>query len=316
MTESSRKPLITVIGSVNVDYVMRVPSIPRHGETLSGSAFNVTLGGKGANQAVACARLGGDTKFIACVGNDAGGKQAVTAFRRDDISVGAIETVNGVPTGSAMIFVDDKGENCIGINPGANAELDETLVAQCAPLIETAGFLLMQLETPFPALTRAAVIARNSNTTVILNPAPACDDLPAALLDNVDILTPNETEAARLVGFDVATIDDSKRAAAALHAMGPDIVIVTLGANGALLSERGETTHIPTHAVQTIDTVAAGDTFNGALAVALSEGRALADAVRFANAAATLAVTRRGAQDAIPQRGDVDIKLVKDLSSD
>lgn len=297
--------IITVIGSVNVDYVMRVPTLPQPGETLAGSDFAVTLGGKGANQAVACARLGGDTHFIACVGDDAGGRQAISAFKNDGINVGAVEIVAGTPTGSAMIFVDDDGENCIGINAGANAHLDEPVIDQCAPLICSAGFVLMQLETPIDALASAAAMAHLAGACVILNPAPAADTLPTLLLENVDIITPNQTEAARLVNFDVNNIGDAKLAAEALHAMGPAIVIVTLGADGALISHDGNVEHVPTSKVQTVDTVAAGDTFNGALVVALAEGRPLPAAVRFANAAATLTVTRRGAQDAIPTRDEV-----------
>ncbi len=309
MTESSRKPLITVIGSVNVDYVMRVPTIPRYGETVSGSAFDVTLGGKGANQAVACARLGGDTHFVACVGDDTGGEKSVAAFRRDGISVGAIKTVAGLPTGSAMIFVDDNGENCIGINAGANARLDISVIESCLPVIENAGFLLMQLETPLDALTLAASHARQHSVRVILNPAPAVDAVSAGLLANVDILTPNQSEAARLVGFDVASIDDASRAARKLQELGPVTVIVTLGNDGALVLDDDAIEHIPSRPVTALDTVAAGDTFNGALVVALADGKSMHDAVQFANAAGALAVTRRGAQDSIPLRDEVLAKL-------
>ncbi|MEM7611390.1 MAG: ribokinase [Pseudomonadota bacterium] len=298
---------ILVIGSVNLDYVMRTPHLPAAGETVLGSDFMTTLGGKGANQAVACARLGGTTRFVACVGDDTPGQDARAAFEKDGLPLDCIHVIDTAHTGSAMILVDDNGENCIGISAGANAALNVERVTDNREYISAAEYLLLQLETPMTAVTRAAIIARQHLTQVVLNPAPVSEALPSELLLHVDVITPNQTEAAALTGLPIDSRDDLVTAAQALHAMGPSVVIITLGADGAMVSDDGIVNWLPAPAVNVVDTVAAGDTFNGALVVALAEGRAMIDAVAFAIHAAAVSVTRRGAQDAVPTRADVDL---------
>ena len=298
-------PSVTVVGSVNVDYSMRVPTLPRAGETLAGRDFDVCLGGKGANQAVAAARLGARTRLIACVGDDAGADRALAAFERDGLDTRGVVRVPDARTGSALIFIDDDGENCIGVSPGANARLTPKHLELQRDALQGAGSLLLQLETPSETVLHAAALARAAGRLVILNPAPLRGGLRTELFANVDVLTPNAHEASRLAEIDVDGPDAAERAARVLRARGPDTVIITLGVQGALALTGDGVMHAEAPRVEAIDTVGAGDTFNGALAVALAEGRPLADALRFANAAAALSVTRRGAQPAIPRREEI-----------
>ena len=275
------------------------------GETLPGNDFQIALGGKGANQAVACARLGGAAAFVARVGDDAVGRHALATYESAGLAIDTVGVVAAVPTGSALIFVADSGENSIGVAPGANAHLDLTAVEAAATAIRAADFLLMQLEVPIASVARAAQIAAAGDTTVIVNPAPATP-LPAGLLAQVDILTPNETELSALSGEPVGDQDSTVAAARVLLRQGVDTIIVTRGAAGALIVDTSAVQEIPAPSVEPLDTTAAGDTFNGALAVALAEQLPLAEAVAFANRAAALSVTRRGALDAIPTRREVD----------
>ncbi|MEM8546764.1 MAG: ribokinase [Pseudomonadota bacterium] len=296
---------IVILGSANADYSLRVPAIPAPGETLTGTDFRVAQGGKGANQAVACARLGGHAAFIACVGDDGAGRDALTAYANAGLVTDHVHTTEGLATGSAVIFVADSGENCIGIAAGANAALSRARVDASAATVAAAEILLMQLEAPLDTVVYAAALARAHQTRVVLNPAPA-QTLDPSLLTHVDILTPNETELAILTGQPVASRTDIVAAAQALKQQGPSTVIVTLGSAGAALVTDDTVTVIDAPVVDASDTTAAGDTFNGALVVALAEGQTLAAAVHFANRAAALSVTRRGAIDAIPTRVEVD----------
>lgn len=298
---------VVVLGSANADYSMRVASIPEPGETLLGDDFSFALGGKGANQAMACARLGASTSFVACVGDDAAGRLALETYRAAGLDTTHVCT-GALATGSALIFVADNGENSIGVAAGANSELDLEAVEHGASVIAAADYLLMQLESPLASIEAAARLARASGTRVILNPAPA-QPLSEALLAEVDILTPNETELATLTGMPITSTLDMERAAAALRQRGVDTVIVTCGSAGALIVSADQIQQIPAPMVAALDTTAAGDTFNGALVVALAEGRNLAAAVSFATHAAALSVTRRGAIDAIPTRAEVDAFL-------
>ncbi|MEL7296064.1 MAG: ribokinase [Pseudomonadota bacterium] len=296
---------IAVVGSINVDYVLRVPRLPKPGETLAGETFSVFGGGKGANQAVACARLGAQTALIACVGDDGAGRERIAALANDGVETSSIDAIVDTSTGSAMIFVAASGENCIGISAGANAELDAERISTHRDALAHARIVLVQLETPVAGVRTAVELAADAGATVILNPAPATT-IDATVLRHVDLLTPNQSEATALCGLPCNNRDEADAASEALREQGPQTVIITLGADGAWVNERGERYHVPAATPKRIvDTVAAGDTFNGALAVALSEGQALPSAVAFANRAAAIAIGRHGAQDSIPFRTEV-----------
>jgi ribokinase len=301
---------IVVVGSSNTDMIVAVPRIPKPGETILGGRFSTAAGGKGANQAVAAARAGGEVALIARVGNDLFGAQALSGFRADGIDATHVTADPDQPSGVALILLARGGENSIAVAPGANAALSPQDVEEAEELIRSAEILLMQLETPVAAIARASRIAAEAGGTVILNPAPACA-LDDALLGAVTILTPNESEAELLTGIPVRDTSGAGRAARALRNRGVKTVIVTMGSRGALL-ETGEASEVlPAFSVDAVDATAAGDVFNGALDVAVAEGKALREAVRFANAAAALSVTRLGAQPSIPARGEIDRMLLR-----
>ena len=299
-----KKPSIVVVGSSNTDMIIQLARIPKPGETLLGGDFTSAAGGKGANQAVAAARSGGNVSFIARVGNDMFGEQAIAGFKRDGIYIDHVITDKSAPSGVAMIFVAKDGENSIAVAGGANARLSPADVKNAAESIRSAAMLVAQLETPLETIVTAAEIATKAGVRFILNPAPACP-LPDSLLKLVSFLTPNETEAELLTGIKVIDKASASKAAAALRARGVDTVIITLGSKGALLADADGEQLIPGFKVKAVDTTAAGDTFNGALAVALAEGMAAAAAVRFANAAAAISVTRLGAQASAPSRKEI-----------
>ncbi|WGK57224.1 MULTISPECIES: ribokinase [Pantoea] len=305
MTTSAK---LAVLGSINADHILNLAHFPRPGETVIGKQYQIAFGGKGANQAVAAGRAGADIAFIACVGADDIGERIRQQLQQDRIDTAPVETVADESTGVAMIFVNGEGENNIGIYSGANAALTPARVAQHQQVIADADALLMQLESPLESVLAAAKIARAQQTQVILNPAPATA-LSDELLALIDIITPNETEAEILTGIAVKSDEDAARAAAALHAKGIATVLITLGRRGVWLSEQGNGVRIPGFSVQAIDTIAAGDTFNGAFITARLEGVAMHDAVRFAHAAAAIAVTRPGAQPSVPWRTEIDAFL-------
>lgn len=305
MTTSAK---LAVLGSINADHILNLAHFPRPGETVIGKQYQIAFGGKGANQAVAAGRAGADIAFIACVGADDIGERIRQQLQQDRINTAPVETVADEATGVAMIFVNGEGENNIGIYSGANAALTPARVAQHQQVIADADALLMQLESPLESVLAAAKIARAQQTQVILNPAPATA-LSDELLALIDIITPNETEAEILTGIAVKSDEDAARAAAALHAKGITTVLITLGRRGVWLSEQGNGVRIPGFSVQAIDTIAAGDTFNGAFITARLEGVAMHDAVRFAHAAAAIAVTRPGAQPSVPWRTEIDAFL-------
>lgn len=300
-----KKPRILVLGSSNTDMIIKLARIPRPGETLLGGRFVTAPGGKGANQAVAAARAGGDVTFIARVGRDMFGDQALASFKADRINTRHIQRDAKAPSGVALIFVADSGENSIAVASGANARLTPADVHATEKAFAGAKALVMQLETPPVTVQAAARLAKKHGVPVILNPAPAAK-LPAALLRLVTILTPNETEAELLAGIKITDDASVREAARRLLAQGVQNVIITLGAKGAYLCNATSDKFIATHKVKPVDTTAAGDTFNGALAVALAEGRDLSGAVRFANAAAAMSVTRLGAQPSAPARGEIE----------
>lgn len=296
---------LIVLGSVNADHVVQVPQFARPGETISAAGYQVIPGGKGANQAVAAARLGADIGFIACVGDDDFGQRMINEYQTLGMNTEAIMIADNMATGVAMIQVTDAGENSICIAAAANNMLTVEKLAAHHHLIAAADMLLMQLETPLATITKAAEIAKQHKTKVILNPAPATA-LPEALLANVDLITPNETEAELLTGIKVTDLTSAAQAANVLHAKGISQVMITLGSEGVWLSEQGQGQQIKGFKVDAIDTTAAGDTFNGALLTGLQNDLALTDAIRFAHAAAAISVTRFGAQTSIPTLAEVE----------
>ena len=302
---------IVVVGSINVDLVVRVAILPRPGETVLGGRFASVPGGKGANQAVAAARAGGRTTFVARVGDDSMGHAAINAFRAEGIETDFITITPHGPTGVALILVDASGENSIAVAGGANDRLCTDDIERARPAIEAADVILLQLEVPLEAVAHAVTIARAAGTRVILNPAPA-RPLPAAILARVDILTPNETEGESLASQGDApapSAADADALAGTLLGLGPRAVVVTRGAAGALVATAEDRTHVPAFPVEPRDTVAAGDVFNGCLAVMLAEGLDLVAATRFAAAAAAISVTREGAQTSAPRRGEIEAFL-------
>ncbi len=297
-----------VVGSSNTDMIIPLERIPRPGETILGGEFLRAAGGKGANQAVGAARAGGHVTLIARIGRDVFGDEALAGWTRDGIDVRHVVRDRTAPSGVALIFVAKDGENSIAVASGANAGLAPADIKKSAKVIRSAAMLVMQLETPAETVEAAAEMAANAGVRVILNPAPA-RPLPDSLLERVSILTPNETEAELLTGIKVTDAAAAEKACANLRARGVRTVIVTLGHRGAFLADIDGQQLIPGFQVKAVDTTAAGDIFNGALAVALAEGKPLHAAVRFASAAAALSVTRLGAQPSAPRRREVDAFL-------
>ena len=295
---------ILVVGSTNTDMVVKAVRLPRPGETVLGGAFMMNAGGKGANQAVAAARLGAQVIFIYKTGNDIFGQQTMQLFADEGIDTSFALTDATHPSGVALITVDEQAENCIVVASGANARLLPADLDGIAGVIEQSDMVLMQLEIPMETIEYVAGIAASKGKAVILNPAPA-HPLSKSLLQNVSILTPNETEAGMISGIQVTDTASAYEAAAAICAMGVKTVIITLGAKGALIYTDTFQTEIPVEKVEAVDTTAAGDVFNGALAVALSEDREITDAVEFACKAASISVTRLGAQASAPYRNEL-----------
>lgn len=296
---------IVVVGSSNTDMIIKVPRMPGPGETILGGEFSMAAGGKGANQAVAAARAGGNVILIARVGADIFGEQAVEGFKREGIDVSHIVKDQAVPSGIALIFVDRRGQNSIAVSSGANARLSPTDVERARAAISSADILLVQLETPIETVEAAAEIAAAHGVKVILNPAPA-RPLDEDLLKRASILTPNESEAELLTGIKVEDESGAAMAADALLARGIETALITLGPRGVLVATASSREIVPGFKVEAVDTTGAGDVFNGALAVALAENRPLRDAVLFANAAAALSVTRLGAQPSAPRREEIE----------
>ena len=298
---------IVVLGSSNTDPVVRPGRMPLPGETLLGEQFMMTAGGKGANQAVAVARLGDGVTFIAKVGRDMFGDSSVAGYKKEGIDTRTVLRDDTAPSGIAVITVDAQAENSIVVVPGANNNLSKADVDALRRDIESAQFLLMQLETPVEVVAHAAAMARKAGVKVILNPAPAAE-LPAELLDGLYIITPNRTEGQMLTGIEICDWESAEQAAQSLVGKGVQNVVITLGSQGALVCDGKNFERIPARKVKAVDTTAAGDTFNGAMCVALSEGASLSDAVRFASRASAIAVTRLGAQASIPYRKELDGK--------
>lgn len=295
---------VCVVGSLNMDLVVKAARLPKVGETLTGAEFSTYPGGKGANQAVAAARLGAAVTMVGCVGADAFGAQQLSGLSREGVDVARVRTESGVATGVALIAVDAEGRNMIVVASGANMRLRAGDVDAAAGVIGSARVLLLQLEVPLDVVVRAARLGREAGVLVCLDPAPAVT-LPGDLWPLVDVINPNENEAEVLTGVSVTSIGDAGRAAQTLLQRGARAAVVKLGERGSVYASGTGWTHVPAMPVNALDTTAAGDTFAAALGVALGEGRGLPDAVRFATFAAGLKVTRMGAQS-MPTRGEVE----------
>ena len=307
-----KKANVVVVGSSNTDMIIQMKSIPRPGETLLGGRFSIAPGGKGANQAVAAARAAGagsKVTFVAKVGQDLFGDQTIAGLKKDKISTDYVFRDKKNASGVALIYVAEDGENSIGVASGANGTLSPADVKKASKVISEADILVMQLETPLPTVLEAARIADKAGVPVILNPAPT-QPLPEELLRRVTILTPTETEAESLTGITVTNQKSAQAAADILHQKGVAVVIITLGAKGVYLSAPECKKMIKSFKVKAVDSTAAGDVFNGALASALSQELDMLSAIRFAVAAAAISVTRLGAQPSVPTRKEIE-KMLK-----
>jgi len=298
---------VCVVGSLNMDLVVKVPRLPHVGETVTGGVFATFPGGKGANQAVAAARLGARVFMVGRVGEDDFGRRARAALEQEGVDVTFVRTDSEAATGVALIGVDPHGRNLILVAPGANARVSPDDVEQAGEVIRAAAVLLLQLEIPMEAVRRAAQIAHEAGVRVVLDPAPVAP-LPGDLYPLLDVLNPNEIEAHALTGLPLGSTEEAVRAAEALYRRGARAAVVKLGERGAVYASMGARGHVPAFPVAAQDTTAAGDAFAAALGVALAEGKPLGQAVRFANAAAALKVTRMGAQS-MPARSEVEALL-------
>ena len=297
--------LILVIGSSNTDMTAKTQELPRPGETVLGGVFTMGAGGKGANQAVAAQRLGGHVKFICKVGRDMFGDNAIAHYNKEGLDTSGILR-SDLPSGVALIYVDSHAENCIVVASGANGDLTEQDIEASKEAIKDCSILLLQLESPIPSVLKAAKMAHESGAKVVLNPAPACP-LPEELFRYVDLFIPNETELSTFSGIPVEDIQSAEKAAKAMQQKGVGKLIVTMGSKGALICDNGESAFVPAHKVKAVDATAAGDTFCGALCVAISEGKSLKEAADFACTASALTVQKMGAQNSIPFRKDINI---------
>lgn len=299
-------PKIIVVGSANVDLNVRASRLPRAGETLTGSGFDRAMGGKGANQAVGAARLGGCTTFLCAVGDDPFASECLAAYERDGIDLSLALRREGVATGVALITVADDGANTIVLAPGANATLRPEHLEPLERVLESGDLLLLQLEVPFETVERAVEIGAACGARVVLDPAPALPDgLPQVLYSKLFALLPNEREAAALCP-DVSDPEDLETVAQRLHGRGVDHAIITCGTDGIILADAGGVRTFSAHKTQAVDTVAAGDAFAGGFAVALAEGKDVPEAIAFGQRAAAVSVGRRGAQPSLPTRAEVD----------
>ncbi len=302
---------VIVVGSSNTDLVLNVPDIPKPGQTLSGSSFNTTGGGKGANQAVAVARASTSdqkTYFVACVGDDDLGVSALNSYTKEGIVTDYISIEKNVSSGVALIFVADSGENSIGINPGANGRLSESHLAAAGDAIAGSDVMLTQLEVPISTVMTALEMARASGTKTILNPAPAAE-LPAEMFALLDYFTPNQTETEMFTGVFPDNEESARKAAKILLSKGVGNVIITMGSEGSFCMNEDIAEFVPALKVKAIDTVAAGDTFNGAFAAAIARGEELINALNTATVAGAIAVTRKGAQESAPYLEEIKEKL-------
>ncbi len=296
---------IIVVGSANTDMVVKSTKLPLPGETLLGGSFFMNAGGKGANQAVAAARLGGNVTLVTKVGNDIFGQQTIAGLQKENINTDYVFIDEEAPSGTALIMVNEEGENCIVVAPGANANLLRSDIEKVKNITDS-EMILMQLEIPMKTIVAVTNIAKQNGLKVIINPAPA-QKLDDELLNGLFLITPNETEASLLTGIRVEDEDTASQAAAVFLNKGVQNVIITLGRQGAYFQNENSKIKINAPTVQAMDTTAAGDTFSGALTVALTENMDWESAIKFAVAAASISVTRLGAQSSVPFRNEIVI---------
>lgn len=303
-TANQSRPIV-VVGSSNMDLVVKAARIPAPGETILGGEFLMVAGGKGANQAVAAAKLGAKVFFVARLGNDLFGRKSLDNFRLEGLDTTYVSLTSDAPSGVALIAVDHAGNNAIVVAPGANARLSPDDVRRAEDQIRSAGAVVAQLEVPMATVQCVAEIAHDAGVPFLLNPAPA-QWLSPSLLKAVSVLTPNESEARILTGVEVVDANSARKAAEMLLSTGVKSVIVTLGSKGFLLAEGNSTELVPAMEVRAVDTTAAGDAFTGSLAVGLAQGQSLREAALFANRVAAFSVTRLGAQPSMPTRSELE----------
>jgi len=308
------KPFL-IIGSANVDFIMRVGQLPDRGETVTASEFAQMFGGKGANQAVAAARAGASARLIACLGNDPYASLMLENFQRDGLDVSSIARSPGLPSGSALIMIEEGGMNFITVSPGANGALSPADIRERRSIVTSAGLILLQMEIPVETNLEVLAIATEAGVPVMMNYAPARLKEPA-LLTCLETLIVNETETHELVGIHPTNLQTAQKAAGALLCLGPKGVLITMGESGSWFQNSTDAFHTPVFPVKAVDSTASGDTFCGAFGVAILEGLLLREAVRFASAAAALSVTRLGAQPSIPLRVEIDEMMKRDNPAD
>ncbi len=305
------KPIV-VIGSSNIDFIMKMDRLPARDETVTGATFMQVFGGKGANQAVAAGRAGGNVIFVTCVGDDPHAGPMLAGFRESGVCTDHVCRETGVSSGAALIMIGEGGHNYISVAPGANGRLTPQRVDAVRPLIAGAACVLMQFEIPAETIAHTLDIAAEVDTPVVWNYAPA-NPFDVSQLKKVSIVVANEPEASALTGVAVTDLSSAKMAAQKLRALGAETAIVTLGERGSVVADETGTAHIPTFQVEAVDATAAGDTYCGCLVAALAEGRLLSEAVRLASAAAALCVQRLGAQPSIPWRDEIEAFLKKQV---
>lgn len=304
----AKRARIIVVGSINMDLVFRTHQLPRPGETRAGHSFRQVPGGKGANQAVAAARLGAQVSMVGRIGDDGFGRTLIDGLAREGINTSFVKVTPNCSSGLAVIGVEDSGQNSITVIPGANGFVTPEDVMAAEELFPLADVLLLQFEIPLPAVQKAVELAHRHGVKIILDPAPSVSAVPADLLQ-VDVICPNETEAESLSGQVVDTIETAMSAVRQMGSLGPQISLITLGSQGAVVFDGKTVEHVPPFAVKAVDTTAAGDAFAAAFGVALAEQMSVADATRFAAAAGGLATTHHGAQPAMPTRAAVEALL-------
>ena len=301
------KKNIVVIGSLNMDWVIPVNHTPVEGETILADGYTEVPGGKGANQACAAGKLKGNVSMLGLVGDDDIGDKLINNLKLVNVDVSRIEKSENINSGLALINVNSKGNNSIVVLPGANGRCDIKYIEKNIDIIEKSDIVLLQMEIPIETVEYVITVSKNLKKQVILNPAPAPDSLSDEVLRNIDILTPNETELEKISGKNVKTVEDAIEASKSLLSRGVKNIIATLGEKGALLVNKDEVKEFKALKVDAVDTTAAGDSFNGAMAVYLSEGHTISEAIEFANKVSSIAVTRKGAQTSIPERSEIEI---------
>lgn len=297
---------IVVIGSLNMDVVLETPRMPQIGETIAGSNISFVPGGKGANQAYAIGKLGGDVAMIGAVGADSSGEALLSNLQSAGVKTEGIEVIDGVPTGQAYIMVDENGDNSIILIAGTNGKVTKEIIKNHMDIIEVCDIIVMQMEIPVEVICYVKTLAKQLGKTVILDPAPAKVDFPDELWKDVDYIKPNETELGILTHQIIDSVESAKEGAEKMLEKGVKHVLVSLGSEGCLFVTREETHFYPAHKVKAVDTTAAGDSFTAAFALAISQGKTHEEAIAFGQKVAAIVVTRKGAQTSIPTMGEIE----------